>query len=116
HVTACADEAQRHVDAVVVGEGEPVWRELLSDAARGNLRPLYRASAPFDLGAAPLPRFDLLGARPRPRFTLQTQRGCPLGCEFCGASRLLGSFREKPVARVAAELGAITALDPRPLL
>lgn len=116
HATALPDEACRHCDAVVVGDGEPVWAELLADAERGELRSLYRATTPFDLARAPVPRFDLLGRGPRPRFTLQTQRGCPLACEFCGASRLLGPHRLKPVANIARELDAIRHLDPRPVL
>lgn len=116
HATACPDEAQLHADAVVVGEGEPVWPAVLADARAGRLAPRYRAAAPFDLAAAPIPRFDLLGDRPRPRLTLQTQRGCPLACEFCAASRLLGPFREKPLASIGAELAALTAVAPRPLL
>jgi radical SAM superfamily enzyme YgiQ (UPF0313 family) len=116
HATACPEEAQAHVDAVVVGEGEPVWHAVLADAAAGTLRPVYRAAAPFDLADAPVPRFELLGDRPRPRFTVQTQRGCPLACEFCGASRLLGPFREKPIAHVVHELKALARLAPAPLL
>ncbi|MBI3726512.1 cobalamin B12-binding domain-containing protein, partial [bacterium] len=116
HVTALPDEARAHADAVVVGEGEAIFATVLEDALRGELRPSYRAEAPFDLARAPLPRFDLLGKRARPRYTLQTQRGCPLACEFCGASRLLGTFREKPAAIVARELEAICALDQRPVV
>jgi len=116
HVTACPEEARNHVDAVVIGEGEPVWRQVLQDALANNLRPLDRATSPFDLGQAPVPRFDLLGTQARPRFTLQTQRGCPLACEFCGASRLLGTFREKPLTRIVEELNALVSLDPEPLL
>jgi radical SAM superfamily enzyme YgiQ (UPF0313 family) len=116
HATACPEEARRYCDAVVVGDGEPVWAELLADAESGALRPLYRATAPFDLSRAPVPRFELLGCGPRPRYTVQTQRGCPLACEFCGASRLLGPHRLKPVANVARELDAIRELDPRPVL
>ncbi len=32
HVTAVPDEAARHADAVVIGEGESVWLDLLDDA------------------------------------------------------------------------------------
>jgi radical SAM superfamily enzyme YgiQ (UPF0313 family) len=116
HATSCPDEVRRHCDAVVVGEGEPVWAALLDDAARGELRTVYRGSAPFDLADSPAPRFDLLGPRARPRFTMQTQRGCPLACEFCGASRLLGPHRLKPVANLKREIAAITELSPRPVL
>jgi radical SAM superfamily enzyme YgiQ (UPF0313 family) len=116
HATVCSAEAQRHCDAVVVGEGEPVWHEILAGAKAGGLKPLYKSSIPFDLALAPVPRFELLGRRPRPRLTVQTQRGCPLACEFCGASRLLGPYRVKPVANIERELAALTAVAPSPVL
>lgn len=111
HATTCPDEAGAWCDAVVVGEGEPVWLDVLADAAAGRLQPIYRASRNFDLSQAPLPRWQLLEGMPA-RFMLQTQRGCPLACEFCGASRLLGAFREKPAALVERELAAIQAIAP----
>lgn len=114
HVTAMPDEALSHADAVVVGEGEPHWAALLADARAGRLRARYEGGGFFDLSRAPVPRFDLLGDRERPRFTVQTARGCPLACEFCGASRLLGPFREKPLARIEAELQAISSIARRP--
>jgi len=116
HVTVCSEEAQQHADAVVVGEGEPVWLDLLDDAEVGNLKPIYQAKGAFNLAESPLPRFDLLGERTRPRFTMQTERGCPLACDFCAASRILGSFREKPLANLRIELAAITAIDNQPWL
>jgi radical SAM superfamily enzyme YgiQ (UPF0313 family) len=88
----------------------------LADAEAGTLAPLYRAPRAFDLAEAPVPRFDLLGGKPRPRYTLQTQRGCPLACDFCAASRLLGAFREKPVANLREELRALTAVESGPVL
>lgn len=116
HVTSCPDEATLHADAIVVGDGEPVWSDILADAERGELRPEYRAAAPFDLSDAPLPRFDLLGKTERPRYTLQASRGCPFACDFCAASRLLGPFRTKPADRIESELTAIKAMDARPFI
>lgn len=115
HATACPDEALAHFDTVVVGDGEPVWPSVLADAAGGALKPQYRQTwAPHDADW-PVPRFDLHGDRPS-RWTVQTQRGCPFSCEFCAASRLLGSYREKPVAAIRRELGALLALDSSPLI
>jgi radical SAM superfamily enzyme YgiQ (UPF0313 family) len=116
HATVCPEEVQRHADAVVVGEGEPVWHDVLNDAEAGQLQRRYHAAAAFDLALAPVPRFELLGSGRRPRWTLQTERGCPLACDFCGASRLLGSFREKPVANVTRELQAMNQVDAEPWL
>jgi radical SAM superfamily enzyme YgiQ (UPF0313 family) len=117
HATACPEEAAQHAAAVVVGSGEAAWLDVLADAAAGQLRPIYRQpSRHLDPPKRwPLPRFDLLGPAP-PRFTLQTARGCPLACDFCGASRLLGPFREKPIAAIRDELAAILRIDPRPLV
>lgn len=116
HATSCPDEALPHTDAVVAGDGEPVWADVLRDALSSAPPRVHRAATPFDLAHAPVPRFDLLGAALRPRFTLQTSRGCPLACEFCGASRLLGPFREKPVERIEEELAALRTLSRRPML
>ena len=38
HVTARPDEALRHADSIVIGEGEPMWPELVSDLKRHQLR------------------------------------------------------------------------------
>jgi radical SAM superfamily enzyme YgiQ (UPF0313 family) len=116
HATVCPDEVRRHCDAVVVGEGEPVWVEILNDAEAGQLKPIYRASTPYRLADSPIPRFDLLGKHTRPRFTVQTQRGCPLACEFCGASRLLGPYRVKPAENLKRELAAIASQVSDPVL
>lgn len=114
HVTACPEEASQHADAIVVGDAEPVWPDVLEDARRGTMRPMYKADRPFDMREAPLPRYDLLGKANRQRFTMQASRGCPFACDFCAASRLLGPFRRKPAERIREELRAITAIDPRP--
>jgi radical SAM superfamily enzyme YgiQ (UPF0313 family) len=111
HATVRPEEAVQHCDAVVIGEGEPVWQTLLADAELGNLKRTYRAEKLFDFAIAPRPRFDLIAAKPNRRWTIQTERGCPFACEFCGASRLLGGFREKPVEKIRAELAAISALE-----
>lgn len=36
HVSALPEEAQAHADAVVVGEAEKVWPQVVADAERGN--------------------------------------------------------------------------------
>ena len=119
HVTAVPDEAMEHADAVVVGEGELGWPDLLADLRAG--RPMRRVYAPhgreFDLADAPMPRFDLLDMDRYNRITVQTQRGCPWRCEFCAASiRLTPMYKTKPVARVIAEIHEIKRLWPRPFI
>jgi radical SAM superfamily enzyme YgiQ (UPF0313 family) len=118
HVTACPQEALQHADTIVIGEGEPVWPELLSDLERNRLKPVYNARGrSFNLAEAPMPRFDLLDIQRYNRFTVQTQRGCPYACEFCAASiRLDSKYKKKPVHKVVAELNAIKELWPKPFI
>jgi radical SAM superfamily enzyme YgiQ (UPF0313 family) len=112
HVTLCPDEASQHADAVILGEGEVVWRQVLADAESGRLRSVYDArERSYDLSESPLPRFDLLDASKYTRFTLQTQRGCVHHCDFCASSpRISSKFKTKPTKNILAEIRAIKAL------
>jgi len=118
HVTALPDEALQHANAIVVGEGELGWPELLLDLAGGRLEPAYGPNGrEFDLADAPMPRFDLLEVERYNRLTVQTQRGCPWRCEFCAASiKLTGRYKVKPVHRVLAEIHEIERLWPAPFV
>jgi radical SAM superfamily enzyme YgiQ (UPF0313 family) len=116
HASFAAEEAREHADAVCVGEGETLWPAMLADfeqGGRAGLQPFYRETAPgtYDLANSPTPRFDLLLGRRYNRITVQTVRGCPLDCEFCGASKLYGpKYRRKPLDMVLAEIRHIKEL------
>jgi len=109
HVTVCPDEAQQHADAVVVGEAEPVWQELIDDFRRGGLKPRYRPLQLFDMKGYGVPRRDLL------RYdkylfpsTLETGRGCPFDCDFCSVSRTAGrSYRFRPTEEVLRDVDSL---------
>jgi radical SAM superfamily enzyme YgiQ (UPF0313 family) len=105
--------------SVVIGEGEPIWPEVLRDLENGNLKPFYAQSPPgqFDLREAPMPRFDLLDPDKYNRLTVQTSRGCPHKCEFCASSILLTPrYKVKPVEKVIAEIREIKKIWPRPFI
>ncbi|WP_299394519.1 radical SAM protein [Pelagibius sp.] len=118
HVTACPEEAAQHADAVVLGEAEGLWPQVVTDLERKQLKQVYDARGEsFDLAAAPMPRFDLLDPARYNRLTVQTQRGCPFSCEFCAASiRLSPRFKVKPVEKVIAEIRRIKEIWPNPFI
>ena len=116
HVTALPDEAARHADAVVVGEGESVWETVLNDAEHSRLQPRYDARS-FSLDASPIPAYELLDVDRYNRLTVQTSRGCPLRCEFCASSVLLSPvYKQKPMERVLAEIDRICEIWRRPFI
>lgn len=118
HVTSLPDEALEHADAVVVGEGEPVWPRVLDDARAGRMQGIYSAKGTaFNLADAPMPAFELLDMDRYNRITVQATRGCPFKCEFCASSILLTpKTKTKPIAKVLAEIDAIAARWPRPFI
>jgi radical SAM superfamily enzyme YgiQ (UPF0313 family) len=113
HPTVLPDEALEHADAVVVGEAEGVWPQLVSDAASGQMQRLYRACKMTDLQGLTKPRRDLVpGTKSKGYFPIpigvETSRGCPYDCEFCCIGQTLGQqYRVRPVQEVIAEIEAI---------
>lgn len=117
HVTTLPEEAMEHVDSVIVGEGESSWLEVLEDAVAGSLKPMYRSEQEFDLADAPMPAFELLEMDKYNRLTVQTSRGCRHRCEFCAGSVLLTNrYKQKPAAKVLAEIDKICSLWDRPFI
>ncbi len=111
HATACPDEAAHHADAVVVGEAEPAWPEVLADVRRGALRPVYRPPLPTLAGLPPARRDLFRSRRYLPFEVVQTMRGCPYPCEFCSVSTANGTtMRFRPADEVLAELGTLGRL------
>ncbi len=109
HPSVRPDEALQHADAVVVGEAEPVWSQVLADAEAGNLRGLYRGQEYADLTQLPPYRRELFAKRSS--FSLrsvQAARGCPYDCSFCSATLFAGrKYRFRPVENVIAEVKAL---------
>ncbi|KAA0007854.1 MAG: B12-binding domain-containing radical SAM protein [Thermoplasmata archaeon] len=106
HVSALPDEAKQHADAVVIGEAENLWPQLLEDLEKGKLKEKYFSNEKPDLSKIPNPRRDLYynflsGAA-------QATRGCPVGCDFCPTSKLLGRIvRKRPIKDVIEDIKSI---------
>ena len=106
HATTCTEEVMQRVDAVVTGEAEAVWRQVLADVQRGTMRRRYDGER-ADLNDVPPARHDLL---PTGYFfgAIQTTRGCPLSCSFCSVTAVNGvRYRQRPIADVVQEFRLI---------
>jgi radical SAM superfamily enzyme YgiQ (UPF0313 family) len=100
-------QAIQHVDAVITGEAEIVWRQVLEDVQTGRLKQLYEGGF-VPMEDIPPARHDLL---PGQYYvgSIQTTRGCPLACTFCSVTAFNGrECRHRPIANVIRELRLIT--------
>jgi radical SAM superfamily enzyme YgiQ (UPF0313 family) len=106
HATMCLDEVMERVDAVVTGEAEGVWLQVLEDARQGILRRRYDGGF-ADMKDIPAARHDLLP----PAYAcgaIQTTRGCPLNCNFCSVTAFNGArYRQRPIPDVVREFRLI---------
>jgi radical SAM superfamily enzyme YgiQ (UPF0313 family) len=110
HPTVLPDEAQGHADAVVTGEAEPVWADLLNDLREGRLAPRYEAPEPAgDVLRVPWARRSLLaGKRYLTAQVLQASRGCPYDCPFWTVTPSFGRrFRYRDMEDLLGEVRAL---------
>jgi radical SAM superfamily enzyme YgiQ (UPF0313 family) len=106
HASMCTEEVSERVDAVVTGEAESVWAQVLEDVQRGTLKKIYEGSH-AEVDTIPLARHDLL---PEGYVfgSVQTARGCPLNCSFCSVSAFNGKkYRRRVIEDVVEELKLI---------
>jgi len=106
HASMLPQEALQHVDAIVIGEAEEIWPNLIQDLRRGQLGRIYVGSEYVDPSKLPLPRREFLNEKFYfPLKLLETTRGCPHHCDFCGVSRFFGfRYRNRPISDIDREL------------
>lgn len=105
HPTVLPHEAIQHADAVVIGEAEGCWADVVSDFKKGRLRKFYHVPEP-DLSTVPFPRRDFhLDKALFNCVGLVTTRGCPYACEFCSVTDFYGKkIRHRPVSLVVEDI------------
>lgn len=108
HPTLLPDEALKHADAVLCGEAEGVWPEVIRDARAGQLKAIYRQSQALPFEDVRVDRSVFTGKPYLPVASIETTRGCPFACNFCSVTKFFGrSFRHRPPSEVVAEIERI---------
>ncbi|MBZ0254654.1 B12-binding domain-containing radical SAM protein, partial [bacterium] len=101
-------EALEHADAVVAGEAEGVWRQVIDDARNGIMSGKYQAQETFDLSEINLPPYQLLNLNRYSTYAVQATRGCDRTCSFCSISAFhQHTQRRRPVESIIEEVKRI---------
>jgi radical SAM superfamily enzyme YgiQ (UPF0313 family) len=118
HASILPHEAKQHADAVVMGEAENIWEQVLTDADSDRLKDFYQDSSVPDLREPVIPKWDgmNLDIYPKPigyklpMMPIFTTRGCPFGCKFCSVTKYFGkAHRVKPISHVIREIESVNA-------
>jgi len=105
HPTILPQEAIQHADAVVIGEAEGCWANIISDFRSEKLQKSYHVPEP-DLSKFPFPRRDFhIDKALFNCVGLVTTRGCPYACEFCSVTDFYGrKVRHRPISMVVDDI------------
>ena len=105
HVTLLPEEVTKHCDYLIIGEGEIVWPQFLTDFRNGNAQKVYQSVVAPNLENLPVPRWDLLQRRRLMKGAVIATRGCPYLCRYCNLKQIYHPpFRKRPIQDVVAEI------------
>ena len=110
HATLCPAEVAAYAEAVVIGEAEELWPQLIDDFRHGQLQKFYRQfTRPSLLGLKP-DRSIFRGKRYLPIGLIEAGRGCHFKCDFCAVQTV---FQQQQTRRPLDEvLGEVQAVWP----
>ena len=96
HATLAPDEVSRYAEAIVIGEAETLWPQVIEDAHAGQLQRVYKSATQPDLSEIRYDRRLFAGKNYLPIRLIETGRGCKFPCDFC-AIKLSSSARRGTV-------------------
>lgn len=104
HPTLQPREALQFATSIVVGDAEGVWADVIEDAKKGTLRPIYENRYPSLDGLRP-DHTIFEGKRYKTMALVQFGRGCRFACDFCSIHAFYGNnTRQRPIHQIVEEI------------
>ena len=106
HVKLNEAEAAANADAVILGDAETTWPQVVDDLEAGRLASRYVGCGGV---FCPMPDRSLYAGRDYGRLNLvETSRGCSFNCEFCSVTKFFGRrYTPRPLDEVMAEVRSL---------
>ncbi len=108
HATLVPQEAEQYAEAIVIGEAEPVWAELIDDLRHSRLGKRYQAARQPNLSNIRIDRSIFRNKRYLPISLVETSRGCRFPCEFCSIQSFFQrSHQQRPLDAILEEVSLL---------
>lgn len=108
HPTLVPDEAERFAEAIIIGEAEAIWPQVIDDLRHGTLRKRYQSIEQPPLDRICVDRTIYAQKKYLPIGLVETGRGCRFPCEFCAIQSFFKrTHRNRPVEAVIDELKSL---------
>ena len=108
HASLCPDEVADYAEAVIIGEAEDLWSEVIDDFRSGTLKKFYRQAARPLLSGLKPDRSIFYGKRYLPIGLIEWGRGCTFNCDFCSVQTAFHQSRTcRPTNDVLREVSAL---------
>ncbi len=109
-VSLMPEEAQKYCDAVMIGDSEETWGEMIEDYRNGTLKKVYKKK--LTKLETPLPKYELILNKKSGNFLpVQAGRGCPKTCSFCSIYCLYhGQYLRREIPDVIRDIKRIKEL------
>jgi radical SAM superfamily enzyme YgiQ (UPF0313 family) len=105
HAMLAPEEVAAYAEAVVIGEAEEIWPQVIDDTRYGKLEKFYRQSARPSLKDLKPDRTIFRGKRYLPIGLVEAGRGCHFKCDFCAVQTVFEQTQtRRPVGDIIAEL------------
>ncbi len=104
HPTLLPEEVSERADAVVIGEAEGVWQQIIEDAQKKKLKKYYREPVPSLSGY--FPERSIYEGKDYIHLSLiESARGCAFSCEFCAISQFYSNtYKARPIEDFIKEI------------
>lgn len=108
HATLIPEEVSQYAEAIVIGEAENLWQQVIKDFRAGGMRRTYESAGRPSLQHVRPDRSIFKGKRYLPIGLVEAGRGCHLKCEFCAIQSFFGSTQtRRSIEDIVNEVGQI---------
>jgi len=105
HPTLFPNEVRKHADAVVIGDAEGLWEQVLEDVQHDSLKPVYTLEKMLPLHGICPDRNIFRDKKYTPLIPVYYGRGCRFACDFCSIYAFYqAQLRQRPLEKLVAEI------------